>query len=147
MAKGKLRKITVDNNRYLWKREHKCYNQTSQAHCAEKVVVYLEGYKNTPLQVCFSLQESNVLGPEALPVKWHIGHPHTGVIWRKSVVPPSAGGMNQLVEINLNRPAVIAVLIRYFISEKWKPTEKQGDLSYKNGLWLLQHLRFPKGIN
>ena len=56
--------------------------------------------------------------------KWHLGYPDDGVIWlsesREDKKPQTIN-----ITINLNRPAVIAKLIEYFIAKEWKPKESK----------------------
>jgi len=51
------------------------------------------------------------------------------------------------VEINLNRPAVIAKLIEHFIAGEWKPKETKKPLIIENALLLIEKIKLPTGIN
>ncbi|KQT21011.1 hypothetical protein ASG22_16490 [Chryseobacterium sp. Leaf405] len=52
----------------------------------------------------------------------------------------------QTVEINFNRPAVIAELIRYFLHEDWKPKESIRPYIIEDALRFLEIIELPKGI-
>jgi hypothetical protein len=57
---NKLRKIKLDGETYLWRREHHHLTQFKYSKCVEKVTVYLEGFKNSPLQLSFR-EEDNLM--------------------------------------------------------------------------------------
>ncbi len=58
MTKNRLRKITIDDETYLWKRRHIHLTRCDHSKCVEKVVIYFEGYKNSPLQLLFREEDS-----------------------------------------------------------------------------------------
>ena len=137
MKKLKLRSIQVQSNTYLWKRSH--YHATAFEHteCVEKVTIYLEGYKNSPLQLIF--KEEDNLAKE----KWCVGYPDSGVIWRYKDQEQSP---SENIHINLNRPAVIVMLITHFIKDKWQPKTANKPLVIENALYLLDTIKLPQGI-
>jgi len=47
----KLRKITVNNRSYLWKREHTHLPEYEISPCMEKITIYLDGNKKSPLRL------------------------------------------------------------------------------------------------
>lgn len=49
----KLRKITVNNRPYLWKREHIHLSEYELSPCLEKITIYLDKNKKSPLRLFF----------------------------------------------------------------------------------------------
>ena len=146
MGKNKLRKIKVENQIYLWRREHFHLTEYKHSKCAEKVIIYLEGYKKSALQLLFREEDNLTFKIDIEKEKWCVGYPNDGVIWlfnsRKDLKPQTAN-----IDINLNRPAVIAKLIQYYIQNSWYPEENKRTLIVEDALKLLDVLDFPNGIN
>lgn len=139
----KLRKITISNETFLWKRGHYHLKEYKISECAEKVVIYLEGYKNSPIQIHFIEDDNILLFPNRNNKKWCVGYPNSGIIWlfhsNKELKPQS-----KYNSINLNRPAVIAKIIDYFYNSIWKPQEQKSPTIIKNGLEHLNIISFPE---
>lgn len=152
MAKNKLRQIKIDNETYLWKREHLHLTGYEHSKCIEKVVIYLEGYKKSPLQLLFREEDNLNIKTDIEREKWCVGYPDDGVIWLYKYQPslpnnePYSIDQQQIIAINLNRPAVIAELIRYFLQTDWKPKEITRPLIIEDALKLLEIIVLPKGI-
>ena len=111
------------------------------SECAEKVTIYLEGFKNAPLNLLFR-QEDNDANSNR---KWIVGYPDTGVIWLFTQ-KDSNNPQTESVSINLNRPAIIRKIIEYFISNGWSPKTSNKSFIVSNGLELLDRIDFPNGI-
>ncbi|NDV17420.1 hypothetical protein GO009_15455 [Muricauda sp. TY007] len=143
--KNKLRKIKIDGETYLWKREHHHLTEFEYSKCVEKVTVYLEGFKNSPLQLFFREEDNLILKTDIEKEKWCVGYPD-GVIW---LFKPRADKKPQTdhVDINLNRPAVIAELIKYFNSNGWNPRKASKPFVEENALKFLETIELPRGIN
>lgn len=139
-----LRKIKVKDETYLWKRGHYHPVESEHFNCVEKVIVYLEGYKNAPLHLLFRTEDNALLPLTSKEEKWCIGYPDDGVIW---LFKPEPNNKQQTTNINLNRPAVIAKLIEHFITEEWKPKERNKPLIKENALLLVNELELPQGVN
>ncbi|AZA53896.1 hypothetical protein [Chryseobacterium sp. G0201] len=119
MKKNILRKIKIDNETYLWKRLHVHLTNYEHSKCVEKVVIYLEGHKKSPLQLSFREEDNLTLKSDIEKEKWRVGYPDDGVIWLYKYESPLPNNKSypvneqQTVDINLNRPAVIALLVQY----------------------------------
>ncbi len=138
-----LRKITVDNDVYLWKRAHYHLEEYEMSPCIEKVIIYLEGYKNSSLQLFFRQEDNLILSLDIEKEQWCVGYPNSGVIW-KFVQGESPSKEN--ININLNRPAVISILIQYYIENGWNPKKSKRPFIVKDALKLMEEISFPLGI-
>ncbi len=139
--KTSLRKIQIQGKTYLWKTEH-CHEQKAEhVNCIEKVTIYLDGYKKSPLYLLFRDEDNQLLQHNNKDEKWCIGYPDSGVIWR-STNSVKLDSKKAHTEINLNRPAVIATLIKYFITTEWHPTISKKPLIKENALLLIGHIEF-----
>ncbi len=132
---GKLRLIVIDNKHYLHKVEHHKETEFGRTICTEKVTIYQEGFKKSPLRIIFK---------EGYRLKWRVGHPDKGVLWS---VDDKALSSRKTVQINLNRPAVIAAFVRHFTGHGWSPEEQNSPYLVKEGLKLIEMIDLPKGIN
>ncbi|WP_341695162.1 hypothetical protein [Flavobacterium arundinis] len=127
---------------------------TGRGHtgCIEKVVIFLEGHKKSPLQLSFRENDNGNLNQNIGTDRWCIGYPDEGVIWLFKYKPPLINNEpypideRQTVGINLNRPAVIAALIRYFLQNDWKPKESVTPYIVDDALKLPDIIDLPKGI-
>lgn len=142
-----MRRINVNDEIYLWRRGHYHLTEFKHSKCAEKVVIYLEGFKNSPIHLSFKEEDNLIFKDDIEKEKWCVGYPDNGVIWlldlsRPDNVPPPAH-----IDINLNRPAVIAILIKYFIQNGWNPKETTRPLIIEDALKFLDILELPKGAN
>ena len=149
--KNKLRKIKVGNETYLWKRAHHHLAEFQHSECVEKVTIYLEGFKNSPLQLSFREEDNLSLKANINKEKWCVGYPDSGVIWLYKYKAPSANNepieQRQTIEINLNRPAVIAKIITYFNRNGWNAKETSKPFVEENALKFLEIIDFPQRIN
>jgi hypothetical protein len=150
MAKNIFRKIKIDNETYLWKRHHHHLTNYERSPCIEKVVIYLEGYKKSPLRLLFREDDNLTLKPDIEKEKWRVGYPDDGVIWlyQSPLLNNKSYPDNeeQTGDINLNRPAVIAELIGYFLQKDWKPKESTKPYIIEDALKFLEIIALPKGI-
>jgi len=153
MTKNKLRKIKIDNETYLWQRNHHHLTEYTHSKCVEKVVIYLEDYKKSPLRLSFREEDNLLIKTDLEKEKWCVGYPNTGVIWLHKYKPPLPNNepypveQQKTITINLNRPAVIAALIEYFIKTEWKPKENLKPLVYEDALKFLETIKLPNGSN
>jgi len=65
-----LRKIKVQDETYLWKRGHYHPIEFEHFNCVEKVIIYLEGYKNSPLHLLFRTEDNLLLNKDLEKEKW-----------------------------------------------------------------------------
>lgn len=144
--KTSLRKIKVDNESYLWKRGHYHLEKFEHSKCVEKVIIFLEGYKNSPIHLLFKEEDNLLFKSDLEKEKWCVGYPDQGVIWlykpEKDLKPQTVN-----VDINLNRPAVIARIIEYYVKTSWNPRKTNKPLIIEDALRLIEELELPKGIN
>lgn len=77
--KTSLRKIKVNNESYLWKRGHYHLEEYKHSECVEKVIVFLEGFKNSPLQLLFKEDDNILFKSDLEKEKWCVGYPDQGV--------------------------------------------------------------------
>jgi hypothetical protein len=118
MSRKNLRKLTINEHVFLWRLTHD-HNPDNVPHtCVENVLVYLEGCLNSPLKVSFATTD-----------EWVVGGGPAGVVWSKR--------NDEYVEFNLNRPAVIGVLIEHFFQRDWHPTAKKIPFSSANAYEVL----------
>lgn len=149
--KNKLRKIKVNDETYLWKRGHHHLTEFEHSGCVEQVTIYLEGYKNSPLQLLFREEDNLTLKTDIDKEKWCVGYPDSGVVWLYKYKPalpnnePYPIEQRQTIEINLNRPAVIAELIKYFYLNGWNPKVTSGPFVEENALKFLEIIELPPG--
>ena len=148
--KNKLRRIKVNDATYLWKRWHHHLTEFKHSECVEKVTIYLEGYKKSPLRLSFREEDNFPLKTDIDGEKWNVGYPDSGVLWRFQNQPDSPNNQSplpeqvQTVEINLNRPAVIAELIKYFSLHGWNPMEASKPFVEENALKFLEIIALPQ---
>jgi hypothetical protein len=97
------RRIVVDGTAYVWRRRHTHdRGAPAVAKCSEVLTIYREGHKRYPLHIQFN----NSGG-------WLTGYPQAGVLTR----------IKDGATYNLNRPAVVAALIRWLLARGWSPDE------------------------
>lgn len=144
--KNKLRKIKIADETYLWKREHHHLVEFQHSKCVEKVTIYLEGFKKSPLKLSFREEDNLTLKTDVEKEKWCVGYPDDGVIWL-SKSRPDMQPQTEHTDINLNRPAVIAELIRYFNLNGWNPKQMSKPFVEENALKFLEIIKLPLGIN
>ena len=144
--KNKLRKIKLGNKTYLWKREHHHLAEFEHSKCVEKITIYLEGFKNSPLLLWFREEDNLMLKTAIGKEKWCVGSPYDGVVWLDAPWQ-NKPAQNDNTSINLNRPAVIAELITYFSLNGWKPRESSKPFVEENALKFIEIIDLPRGIN
>lgn len=122
--KIKLRKIKVLDQTFLWKTGHLHLEKFEHSQCVEKVIIYLENYKNSPLALYFRQEDNRLIKLLSENEKWLVGYPDKGVIWKSTTGKPVPQGENKYtVQINLNNPSVIERIIKYYYKNKWNPGE------------------------
>ncbi|MNJ91922.1 hypothetical protein D3C87_95770 [compost metagenome] len=147
--KTALRKITVDGDLFLWKREHVHGKNHKETGCTEKVTVYLEGSKRAPLYLFFNESDNQLIKDDPEKEKWCVGYPESGVIWLYKYKPPLPPGQvysaeeQQTAELNLNRPAAIETLIRHYLSNGWNPRTTMKPFVDNTALNILEIIPFP----
>lgn len=142
--KTSLRKIRVDNEVYLWKRGHYHLEEFVHSKCVEKVIIFLDGYKNSPLHLLFREEDNLLFKSDLEKEKWCVGYPDAGVIWlykQEEDIKPQLHD-----EINLNRPAVIAQLIQHYVKNYWEPRISKKPLIIDDALCFIERLDLPKGL-
>ena len=116
------------------------------SECVEKITIYLEGFKNSPLLLSFREEDNLIVKTDVEKEKWCVGYPDDGVIWLfKSKSDENL--QTEHIDINLNRPAVIAELIKYFILNGWKPNENFTSFVEGDSLKFLEVIGLARGIN
>ncbi len=111
--KIKLRKIEVLNSCFLWKCGHIHLKEFKNSKCVEKVIIYLEGYKNSPL-ILFFKEDDNELINCGKDEKWNVGYPNEGIIWKEK---------NKDLQINLHNSLTIKKIIEFYFKIKWNPND------------------------
>ncbi|MEP0265457.1 hypothetical protein [Dokdonia sp.] len=139
--KASLRKITIADQKYLWKVGHYHLESFKHAKCVEKVVIYLKDYKKAPLQLLFREEDNLCTSTDIKKQKWCVGYPETGVIWL-SKPRDDEKPQTENIDINLNRPAIIRKLIEYYISNGWCPKEQNKPFLIENALLILEEKKF-----
>lgn len=132
MSKPSLRKITVAGNTYLWRVGHYHLEEFEHSPCVDRVTVYLEDHKHSPLLLHFRLEDNLLLSPKTREKDWFMD-------WGCM--------MTQKKIVNLNRPGVIAKLIAFYLEQGWNPKENRKPLERFDALKLLDLIEFPEGIN
>jgi hypothetical protein len=122
MSRKDLRKLTINDRLFLWRLTHDHDPGDIPLTCVETVLVYLDGFVNSPLKVSFPTTD-----------EWIVGDGPGGVVWSKR--------SDGYVEFNLNRPAVIRVLIEHFFQGAWHPMVKQVPFFSSNGFEVLLKAR------
>ncbi|GAA3521571.1 hypothetical protein GCM10022393_39970 [Aquimarina addita] len=143
--KNKLRKIKLNDETYLWKRAHHHLTEFEHSECVEKITIYLEGFKNSPLQLSFREEDNLILKTDIKEEKWCVGYPDNGVIWLSKPRADKKPQTNH-VNINLNRPAVIIEFIKYFNLNGWNPRKMSKPFIEENALKFLEIINLPQGI-
>jgi len=108
-----MRRIIVDHETYLWQLTHQ--HERPDA-CAERLTVYREGFKKSPLRISFHQHDT-----------WQVGYPERGVIW----------STQDQTAYNLNRPAIVASIIQQMVGAGWSPHVASTPFDVQNGFHLL----------
>lgn len=116
----------VDNQSFLWYRGHLHIENI----CVERLRVFVASDKNGFLEINF--RAGNGVS---------VGYPEAGVIF----------WYDQEITYNLNRPAVIAALIRYALQNGWRPHDSKSSsnspLVWENGIELLSLAEAPSDLS
>lgn len=104
MSKIVMRRIVVDEQTYLWRRRHRHVDTQGGAGCEEILTVYAEGFGKSALRLVFISD-----------AEWGAGDFDAGVIYAR----------HDKLSYNLNRPAVIAALIRHMRQQGWQPQRER----------------------
>lgn len=131
----KLRKIVVDGVEYLWATKHLHKEDFTHSECVEVLTIYLANDKKSPLKLLFDVEKSMIANKGLASEHWQVGHPENGVAWK-------AGHGEK--HINLNRPGLIAEIIKHATIEAWHPTKTSSPTEITCGFDWLEQLTFPK---
>ena len=126
----KLRKITIEDDVYLWGRRHSHREEDKKQYCIETVTVYLEGYKKSALHVFFDNRD-------ALKFDWSVEEQEGLLVYSEQ----KELGVVEFKSINLNKPSSIRKIICYFRKNGWNPKENLEKYSV-NGLSLIEEMGF-----
>lgn len=113
-----IRKLKHNGRTFLWKRGHLHPREFISSPCTEKLVIYLEGLKNSPLEIIF--KEDDNLKIEQQNTKWVVGHTESGVIWKfdeKAEVKETL-----IFKLDLNSPKSIVKIIDFYLENGWEPS-------------------------
>ena len=138
----KLRRIVIAGQRYLWRREHVHTDVFEVSPCVEKVIIYAEGNKKSPLRLLFKSDDNKHQQAVGATDTWCLSGAGAGVIWSFLASSP----INSKIFINFNRPAVIAELILYFLANGWKPDSSIHAFEVPDALAYLNRVKFPTEI-
>ncbi len=135
MSKQKFRRINVERKSYLWIRRHVHLDNYKYSQCVEILTIYQEGYKKSPLRLHFREEEqiANINNPK--DSHWAVGYPEDGVIWQTG---------NKTGEVNLNRPGVVAEIIKFAILKNWDAKNDNTSTDIFNGFEWIEQIKFPK---
>lgn len=135
MSKRTLRKIIVKDRTYLWNRRHTHLQSYEYSPCVEILTVYRDGNKKCPLRLFFREEDSikNKKSPKDL--HWFVGYPEDGVIWK------TYKGDKY---VNLNRPGVVAAIIKFAIDRGWHSDDTNKPMEIYNAFEWLDLIDFPK---
>ncbi len=117
-----LRRLVIGTRTYLWRRSHRHPVHDGQRQCQEVLRIFAAPYKRTYVEIIFSDQPG-----------WAAGYSSDGVICSRTAV------------YNLNRPAVVAALIRYLLMTIWDPDTTQEIVTIDDGIPLLALADAPTG--
>jgi len=140
LNKIKLRKINVLGKTFLWKRGHYHLEEFEHSQCVEKVIIYLQDHKNSPLHLFFREEDNSLITSNLDIGKWCVGYPDQGVIWWFSNESTEEGNKEDNIELNLNRPKVIETLIKHFMFNGWKPETDKKPYIVNNALTMMPAL-------
>ena len=130
MGKTGLRRITVSGKSFLWKTRHYHLEEFEESKCVDKVTIFLDGHKASPLILHFRLEDNTQLPHTPEERKWFMD---SGCLIKNERV------------ISLNRPAVIARFVEYYLDQGWTPHHGNKALEIESGLLLLESIELPEG--
>ncbi len=111
MAKNYLRKIVVDGEVYLWYRVHRHHENNLVTTCVEILTVFRQTSRKNPLRIRFR-RDDNLKRLDKTD-SWVVGYPEDGILWICGT------NRNCVFKLNLNRPKVVAELIRLAHATVW----------------------------
>ena len=129
VVKNYLRKITVSGKSYLWYRVHRHVKAEGVSPCVETLSVFAQASKKNPLRMRFWQRDNRVRVGRS--DSWEVGYPEDGVVWLRDQ------NRNCIFRLNLNRPKVVATLIRLVQATGWNPNDASPPLIIENGLQFL----------
>ena len=129
MAKKSFRRIVVDGEVYLWHRRHSHLKDFELSPCVETLTVYPQDSKRGYLRIRF--REEDNRNRSDRDDSWHAGYPQSGVLWLCQPDTPST------TAFNLNRPRVVAAVIRLLRTTRWNLTEARTPVLIENGIQFL----------
>jgi hypothetical protein len=124
VTRARARRLTVDGRPFLWRRTHRHRAENGPTACVEILRVFPDGNKKAVLQITFAESPG-----------WTVGYPQAGVI--RSTTSSTS--------YNLNRPVIVAALIRAMLATEWKPFETDVPVEVDDGIALLESSGAPKG--
>ena len=127
---SKPRKISVDGKQYFWVTKHFHFPGVDKPFiCSNKITVYLDSFKRSPLILIFSQDSGND--------DWYVSD-------SDRIVAKRVGDNVEVV--NLSRPSVIAELIRYFLKNGWNPEENIRPYEVNDASKFLDLIDLPRGM-
>ncbi len=117
-----MRRIVVDEQTYLWRRRHHHAESPEGAMCEEILTLYAQGFGKSALRLVFKGD-----------AEWGAGDFDAGVIYAR----------HGTLSYNLNRPAVVAALIRYMLQQGWLPQRERTPRIEAQAIPLLELSRAP----
>ncbi|MCA9635051.1 MAG: hypothetical protein KC420_03345 [Myxococcales bacterium] len=126
MSRPTIRTLMIDGVTYAWHRAHTHVEVNGERRCVERVSAWIEGSRGASLIVRLHQGQG--------------GHTAAGSGWGGF----DGGVLMGRAEYNLNRPAVVAALIRAALARGWAPREGRG-LEIDDGFALLVAGRAPTG--
>jgi hypothetical protein len=128
----------VDHENYVWKRGHFELSSYENSNRAEKVLMYMDGFWGPSLTLLFK-EDDNSKRMENNPMEgqWQISSwlDDTGILYKEG---NDSDGVDYMV--NLNKPSVIAELIRYYRKSIWNPKETKQPIIIEEALLLLDQI-------
>lgn len=130
-----LRKLKHKGQTFLWKRAHEHLKDFEISACSEKLVLFLEGFKNSPIYIIFKEDDNQKLNLDKK--KWVVGHTESGVIWLFDETKTE-----KLVKtFDLNSPKTIVKLIDYYLENGWNPSSTKTKMFDKEALLKLEQFK------
>ncbi len=136
-----LRKITINKQIFLWKREHIHVTNFELSPCVEKITIYLEGNKKAPLRLIFKDDDNKLLNTTIDSEKWCLTGSGDGIVWYYKQSPFPA---TENTAINFNRPQVIKEFILYFLNNGWKPEQNDRPFEITEALNYLDKIELTR---
>jgi len=135
MRHKKLRKITINGDNYLWNRKHVHFEDYEYSPCVEILTIYQEGKKKCPLRIYFRTEDDIKSQNSPKDSHWEVGYPEDGVIWQTG---------NDTGYVNLNRPGVVAEIIKFAVPNYWETNKANKPTEIQNGFEWVEVIDFPR---